>query len=72
MWGPCASSHPGGAVHWAVPVGGVRPGAAVQARARCKYGVLPGGWDVGFGRGDGVLQLEHLLGHEAKHFLGLP
>ena len=39
--------------------------------ARCKHGVFTGGWDVGLGRGDGVLQLEHLLGHEAKHFLGL-
>ena len=39
--------------------------------ARCKHGVFEGGWDVGLGRGDGVLQLEHLLGHEAKHFLGL-
>ena len=39
--------------------------------ARCKHGVFAGSWDVGLGRGDGVLQLEHLLGHEAKHFLGL-
>ena len=39
--------------------------------ARCKHGVFAGGWDVGLGRGDGVLQLEHLLGHEAKHILGL-
>ena len=29
--GPCACSHLGGAGHWAVPVWGVRPGAAVQA-----------------------------------------
>ena len=33
--------------------------------------MFAGGWDVGLGRGDGVLQFEHLLGHEAKHFLGL-
>ena len=53
-------------------LGGCALGLLYRRVARCKYGVLAGGWDVGFGRGDGVLQLEHLLGHEAKHFLGLP
>ena len=38
--------------------------------ARCKHGVVTGGWDVGLGLGDGVLQLEHLLGHDAKRLLG--
>ena len=52
--------------------GGCALGLVYRRVARCKYGVLAGGWDVGFGRRDGVLQLEHLLGHEAKHFLGLP
>ena len=62
---------------WAAPgfglslSGGCALGLLYRRVARCKYGVLTGGWDVGLGRGDGVLQLEHLLGHEAKHFLGL-
>ena len=30
--GPCASAHLGGAGQWVVPVGEVRPGAAVQVR----------------------------------------
>ena len=38
--------------------------------AWCKHGVFTGGWDVGLGRRDGVLQLEHLLGHHAKGLLG--
>ena len=54
------------------PLGGCALGLLYRRVAWCKYGVLAGGWDVGFGRGDVVLQLEHLLGHEAKHFLGLP
>ena len=47
-------------------------GLLYRPLARCKYGVLTGGWDVGLGRGDGVLHLEDLIGHEAKHFPGLP
>ena len=38
--------------------------------AWCEHGVFEGGWDVGLGRGDGVIQLEHLLGHHAKRLLG--
>ena len=38
--------------------------------AWCEHGVFTDGWDVGLGRGDGVRQLEHLLGHDAKRFLG--
>ena len=71
MWGPCASAHLGGAGQRVVPVGEVRPGLLYVCVARCKHGVFAGGWDVGLGRGTGVLQLEHLLGQEAKHFLGL-
>ena len=40
--------------------------------AGCKHGLLTCGWDVGLGRGYGFFQLEHLLGHDAKHLLGLP
>ena len=69
--GPFASSHLGSAGIGLSPLGGGALGLLYRRVARCKYGVLAGGWDVGFGRGDGVLQLEHLLGHEAKHFLGL-
>ena len=53
------------------PLGRCALGLLYWCVARCKHGVFAGGWDVGLGRGDGVLQLEHLLGHEAKHFLGL-
>ena len=51
--------------------GGCALGLLYRLVAWCKYGVLAGGWDVEFGCGDGVLKLEHLLGDEAKHFLGL-
>ena len=53
------------------PLGGCALGLLYRRVAWCKYRVLAGGWDVRFGRGDGVLQLEHSLDHEAKHFLGL-
>ena len=38
--------------------------------ARCKHGVFTGGWDVRLGREGAVLQLEQLLGHDAKCPLG--
>ena len=50
------------------PLGGCALGLLYRRVARCKYGLLTGGWDVGLGLGDGVLQLKHLLGHEAKDF----
>ena len=53
------------------PLGRCALGLLYLCVAWCKHGVFTGSWDVGLGRGDGVLQLEHLLGHEAKHFLGL-
>ena len=53
------------------PLGRYALGLLYRRVARCKDGVLTGSWDVRLGRGDGVLQLEHLLGHEAKHFLGI-
>ena len=53
------------------PLGRCTLGLLHGCVARCKHGVFAGGSDVGLGRGDRVLQLEHLLGHEAKHFLGI-
>ena len=38
--------------------------------AWCEHGVFTGGWEVGLGRGHGVRQLEHLIGHDAKRLLG--
>ena len=56
---------------WLSPLGRCALGLLYGCVARCKHGSFAGGWDVRLGRGDGVLQLEHLLGHEAEHFLGL-
>ena len=53
------------------PLGRCALGLPYGCVARCKHGVFAGGCYIGLGREDGVLQLEHLLGHEAKHFLGL-
>ena len=46
-------------------------GLLYRCVAPCIHGVFTGGWDVGLGLPDGVLQLEHLLGHDAKRLLGL-
>ena len=45
-------------------------GLLYRGVARCKHRVFTGGWDTGLGRGDGLFQLEHLLGHGAKQLLG--
>ena len=69
--GPCASSHLGSTGGGLSLLGGCAPALLYECVAWCKHGLFAGGWDVGLGRGDGVLQLKHLLGHEDKHFLGL-